>query len=148
MIKDEYIVFLKNCLDNNNYDILSILDFKNFDLLLIIDIFEVIKNNINDRKILHIIKNYYKNKYYKNNDIISKLEYIMILCIGNKYNKKYIFIKHLENFKNNLMEDEILLLEKRLKNLYNFEDVDNESDNENDNDSNNVIILKKKVILE
>lgn len=146
MITDDYKIFLKNCLENNNYDILSILDFKNFDIILIIDIFEIIRNNINDRKILHIIKNYYKNKYYENNDIISKLKYVMILCIGNKYNKKDIFIKHLENFKNNLIEDEILLLEERLKKLYNFPNSDHKSDDENHDNGNDGIIIKKKIM--
>lgn len=148
MNTEEYKIFIKNSLDYNNYDILSVIDFKNFDLILIIDIFEIIRN-INDRKILHTIKNFYQNKYYKNYDILSKLEYIMILCIGNKYNKKDIFIKHLENYKNNLIDDEILLLEKRFKKLNNFEENEsdnNESDNNNDNNETG-IILKKRIIL-
>ena len=71
----------------------------------------------------------------------------VFLWSGNKYNKKDIFIKHLENFKNNLIEDEILLLEKRLKNLYKFEENDSESNNDDESDNNNGIIIKNKILL-
>ena len=156
-----YDIYLKESIDNNNLDILSILDFTKIDEKFILDIFILIKNyySYNDRHTLHEIKKYYESIFYKEKTNISKIKYIMILCIGNTKNTEEIFYKYLKNFKDMNIDDEIISLEKRLSvlkyeisNIYknNEDNSDNDEDNShNDNNQSisNRILVKKKIKL-
>lgn len=130
--------YIKNCINNDNYDILSIIDFININEKDILDIYDIIKNyyNYNDRNSLYKIKEYYENIFYKYKTDLLKTKYIMILCIGNIKNNKEIFLKYFKNLKNQNIDNEIINLEKRLIELkYGSSD---DSENENDkNDKNN-----------
>ena len=159
--KKPVLNFLKNIINTQNYDIFSIINIDNIEISVAVDIVDSIKSFYdceNTRSDLHKIKMFYQNIFYNNLDNkLYKLQYIIVLYIGNKNYNKNIMYSHVYNYSQYLksLNEDIINLEKRFINLkeeisrdletFIFENKSEESSEESsDDESNNFTPIKIK----